>query len=318
MCIGICMRGFNNCHFKNEGTLSFVFEFIPQILMMLALFGFMDFLIITKWLTDFTGQTELAPSIITTMITMALTMGVPAETDNQLALIGPADDWAPVQTKVMQVMMLIFATSIPIMLCVKPIILGFCVKHHDDHDDDFKRAQDNNGVINASGASEDQFIDTEVQKNQNTFDFRGIVRASLGMEPEIKNEDHSFGELFIHQMIETIEFTLGTISNTASYLRLWALSLAHSQLAKVFYDIMLNPMIASKNIPGMIIGFYMFLGATILVLLVMDQMECFLHTLRLHWVEFNNKFFKGTGIKFQPIERERMAFDATWKVKNKE
>ena len=55
------------------------------------------------------------------------------------------------------------------------------------------------------------------------------------------------------------------------------------------------------NAIGLAFSFIIFSFVTIGVILLMDLMECFLHALRLHWVEFQNKFYKGDGYKYKPI-----------------
>jgi len=63
------------------------------------------------------------------------------------------------------------------------------------------------------------------------------------------------------------------------------------------------------GIPGVIIGSAGFVAVSFAILGLMDSMECFLHTLRLHWVEFNNKFFKGNGKKYTPLSfDDRLAY----------
>merc|ERR1711968_85726 len=124
------------------------------------------------------------------------------------------------------------------------------------------------------------------------------------VQEEEDHEEHSFAEIFIHQVIHTIEYALGTVSNTASYLRLWALSLAHSQLSEVFWDMIFVGKKFGVGLNGgtfmLVVCFAIWFAATMAVLMVMESLSAFLHALRLQWVEFQNKFYQSDGILFVP------------------
>lgn len=88
MCLGIFMKAFNAIHFKKP--IDFLFEFIPQIVLLSVLFGWMDFLIIAKWLHGWDYEGASPPGIIAVMINMFLEFGVLG--DNVDPIIGAPSD----------------------------------------------------------------------------------------------------------------------------------------------------------------------------------------------------------------------------------
>ncbi|CAD8069646.1 unnamed protein product [Paramecium primaurelia] len=284
MLFGILMKGVNTLYFRNY--LDFFCEFIPQLLFMACTFGWMDFLIIMKWLNVYPNGKD--PSIIETMINQVLKPMDESETP-----IFPNN--ATLQLSITQLLTVIAIVSIPWMLLPKPLILGSSHKKHRVSDPQYQKL-----------IPERQGSEMDIDSQQFRKDLQFVVS---GKSMEIPEQEHESGEIWVHQMIETIEFVLGGISNTASYLRLWALSLAHGQLAEVFYDMCIAGKLDMGGIVGGLMSGYFYIVFALLtfgVLMMMDVMECFLHALRLHWVEFQSKFYKADGYLFVGYSYNKM------------
>ena len=283
MSFGIILKGVNLIFEKK--IWDFILVFIPEIVLMLILFGYMDFLIFVKWSTDYSGGKEsTAPDIKSILLNIFLK---PFESI-QYPLWGSEGQMEHFH----KIILLTVLLCILVMLIPKTII-------------DYSKAKKkyNNSLlgINDDVLQGDLLLDDDHDMQQDK------PPAKVESEPKLS-------DFIVNSLISTIEFVLGGISNTASYLRLWALSLAHSQLSHVCFDKLLCLFLNMTNnfFVNTLMSAYLYIifaYITIGVLLLMDFMECFLHTLRLHWVEFQDKFFYADGYEFKPFNFGKSIFE---------
>ena len=283
MTLGIILKGVNSI-FENNLIDCFC-VFIPQLIFMLIIFGYMDLLIFLKWSVHYKDdEVDRAPDIKSYLMNMVLKFGaLPNEPK-------PGKDWIlygkrEVYEK-LHLSLLILAIICLIVMLVPTIFLNYKKEKAIFN-------SRNNIKINVPGA-DNEVNENLIEVNENNNNINQELQEPL------------LSDFIVASVIETIEFALGAVSNTASYLRLWALSLAHSQLSSVFFEYsigLLSRFTDNPVVDGLLLAFVfvIFGGVTFGVLLCMDFMECFLHTLRLHWVEFQNKFYKADGHKFQPF-----------------
>uniref|UniRef100_A0A8B9FLX4 V-type proton ATPase subunit a n=1 Tax=Amazona collaria TaxID=241587 RepID=A0A8B9FLX4_9PSIT len=239
--------------------INIILQFIPEMIFIVSLFGYLVFMIIFKWCHFDVHSSQSAPSILIHFINMFLFNY--SDTSNAPLYL---------HQKEVQSFLVIFALiAVPWMLLIKPFILRA----------NYQKAR---GIQYTEGKAKET----------------GLI---------LLFSDFNFGDIFVHQAIHTIEYCLGCISNTASYLRLWALSLAHAQLSEVLWTMVMHSGLTNSSWAGLIIIFVIFVAfaaLTVAILLVMEGLSAFLHALRLHWVEFQNKFYVGAGYKFSPFSFE--------------
>ncbi|CAG9463900.1 unnamed protein product [Pedinophyceae sp. YPF-701] len=280
MTLGIVCSFYNHRYFGD--TLSILYEFIPQMLFLHGMFGYLCFLIIYKWVSGSTAN------IYHILIYWFLE---PGNVDCSGSC--PENLLFPGQGALQNFLLVVLLVSLPVMLLPKPLILR--ARH------------------NARGAGGGGYATIDVDSNNGDIEGdAGGLDAGRGADSAHGHghgEEFDFGEVFVHQIIHTIEFALGAISNTASYLRLWALSLAHAQLSAVFYDRVLMLGLQARSPALLMVAFFVFMIFTIGVLMVMETLSAFLHALRLHWVEYMNKFYSGDGYSFVPFAFARLEME---------
>ena len=297
MLLGIILSGLNSLYMGN--LVDFLFVFLPQMILMFILFGYMDFLIFVKWNIDYTGKEYIAPDIKSYLMNIFLSTGkLPTKPipPGQLEPTPEDPDWELLASreKMEKLHAVILVSSIIccILMFLPKVIIEHCRSMRKFRQTKFNQKENN----------------VNLKENINNLN-NGSINDEITVIKEGQNKDEDiprFSDILVNQVIECIEFILGTVSNTASYLRLWALSLAHSQLSIVFLSktiIYMGTVTSYFFVNGLFLSvtFLVFATITIVVLLFMDMMECFLHTLRLHWVEFQNKFYKADGYEYKPF-----------------
>jgi len=287
MTYSLCFSYINARHFKKP--IDIWGNFLPGMIFFQSIFGYLVICIIYKWSVDWSATDAEPPGLLNMLIYMFLQ---PGTLDIQLY---------PGQATVQVILLLLAFIQVPILLFLKPFYLRW------EHNR--ARAQGYRGIGEVSRVSAlDEEDENRPNGHTDSFDdSEGVAMISQNIDEE--HEEFEFSEVMIHQVIHTIEFCLNCVSHTASYLRLWALSLAHQQLSVVLWSMTLGPALATEGPLGVVmivVCFYMWFFLTIAILVCMEGTSAMLHSLRLAWVESFSKFAHFEGWPFAPFSFKTM------------